>query len=503
MLGKIVHYDATSESGILEGNDTVSYPFSLMDCVGFAQDPRKGDPVEFGLEGGVPYYVRFQKNPSREVSQEYETAFASEKPQPRVEDISGAIAVEYSVDESIFHYFSSMIVDLEEYEYDFEEYERLDYIRMRRFLTTAYHNLLDLDPKFVNNELIAFYEYVGDIYRLYKTFVKKITLPKIAYEEIFLAAQSGYVWRKARLESNRREIATQKGTIKNLAGEIERMKQKILKSPKEAAVALDAEFKRYNRMYVDALHHAATLRDENILLLREVKAFEEAHYGEFVSRFSQFARERKEQILRLLDGYSYYFDKKMWDCAESSKSIREFFRKANVQEEFSSKTYLKYYLKGLDEFKMSELHRELKTLLAYLESLSQVSVAVVDEDKEAKFRLLKVLRLNNTDVRASSYERVKLFAQRLKKEPFDLALIDTKITNPSVEKALELLEQTQEKRTKKCRICLMATSFSKEELARYSALGVTNFLLKTLPEVELGRRLEELLEGLHVDQLRA
>ncbi|MBE0496997.1 MAG: response regulator [Campylobacterales bacterium] len=503
MKGKVLSYDTFSEEGVLEGRDGVHHPFSLMDCIEFPNDPRKGDPVEFGLDGGVPYYVKFLKNPSYEAEDEAQTLVPQQKKAPAKEnDIYAPIVLDYSVEEAIFHYFSSLIVDLEEYDYDFEEYERLDYIRMRRFLTTAYHNLLDLDPKFVNNELISFYEYVGDIYRLYKGFVKKISIPKIAYEEIFLGAQTEYVWRKAKLESNRGEISTQKGVIKNLANEIERVKQKILKEPKEK-VAFETEYKRYNRMYVDALHRAATLRDENIFLLRELKSFEEMYYGDFASQFAHFSRERKEQILRLLDGYSYYFDKKMWDCAESSRSIREFFRKANVQEEFSSKTYLKYYLKGLDELKMSELHRELKTLLSYLESLSQVSVAIVDEDKDAKFRLLKILRLQNSDVKASSYERVKLFAQRLKQEPFDLVIIDTKITNPSVEKSLEIIEEMQSKRTKKCRVCLMSTTFSKEELTRYSALGITNFLLKTLPEAELGRRLDELLEGLHVDQLKA
>jgi len=498
----VLNYDTFSEEGVLEARDGTRHSFSLMDCIEFANDPRKGDPVDFGLDGGVPYYVKFLKDPQYEPQEVNIKSEPAQKTIPtRENDIYAPIMLDFSIDEAIFHYFSSMIVDLEEYEYDFEEYERLDYIRMRRFLTTAYHNLLDLDPKFVNNELISFYEYVGDIYRLYKGFVKKINIPKIAYEEIFLGAQTDYVWRKVKLESNRGEISTQKGVIKNLANEIELVKQKIAKMPKEK-VALETEYKRYNRMYVDALHRAASLRDENIFLLRELKAFEEAHYGEFVSQFTHFSRERKEQILRLLDGYSYYFDKKMWDCAESSKSIREFFRKANVQEEFSSKTYLKYYLKGLDELKMSELHRELKTLLAYLESLSQVSVAVVDEDKDAKFRLLKLLRLRNSDVKASAYERIKLFAQRLKQEPFDLVIIDTKITNPSVEKGLELLGEMQSKRSKKCRICLMSTTFSKEELTRYSALGITHFLLKTLPEAELGKRLDELLEGLHVDQLR-
>jgi hypothetical protein len=502
MQGEILRYDDANETGVIKGEDGVSYSFSLMDCYEFEEGPFADDLVDFGLEDGAVYYVKYRPNNNPLVvppSGTSNTPPSASTDAPM--DAAAPIALHYSVDEAIYHYFSEMIVDLEDYEYDFDEQEQLDYIKMRRFLITAYHNLLDLDPKFVNNELISFYEYVGELYQLYKSFVRKISIPKVAYEEIFLSSQPVYVRKKKLLENNRSEISTQKGLIRNLTNELERFKQRMRLEPKNRPV-LNEEYKRYNRMYVDALHRAATLRDENILLLRELKEFEEAYYGEFVTQFTRFARERKDQILRLLDGYAYFFDKKMWDCAESSKSIREFFRKANVPEEFSSKTYLKYYLRGLDELKMSELHRELKTLLAYLESLSQVSVALIDEDKEAKFRMLKILRLRNSDVKASAFERVKLFSQRLRKEQFHLVIIDAKITNPSVEKSIEVIEEAQSKRKRKCRICLMATGFSKEDLAHYQALGVSNFLLKSLPEAELGKRLDELLEGLHEDQLK-
>jgi hypothetical protein len=48
----------------------------------------------------------------------------------------------------------------------------------------------------------------------------------------------------------------------------------------------------------------------------------------------------------------------------------------------------------------------------------------------------------------------------------------------------------------------MANSFSKEELARYHGLGIQYFLLKSLPENDLARRIKVLLQGLHEDQLR-
>ena len=306
--------------------------------------------------------------------------------------------------------------------------------------------------------------------------------------------------RKRRLESNRGEIITQKGVVKNVASQMESIKKEMQKFPKNQD--LETKYKRYNGMYVDALHRMANLRDENVVLLREIKAFEETHFGSFVSEFTRFAGERKGQILRLLDGYAYYFDKKMWDLAESSKSIREFFRKANVQDEFSSKTYLKYYLKGLDELKMSELHRELKTLLAYLESLSKVFVAVIDEDKQARHELLKIIRIHNPEVKVSAYERFKLFAQSLRQEPYRLVLIDADIHNPNCEKSIQMIDEIQESRLQKCRICVMDNSFSKEELARYHGLGIQYFLLKSLPENDLARRIKVLLQGLHEDQLR-
>ena len=503
MFGTISQYDPQKEVGEVEGEDGLSYAFSLIDAYDFSSPPKIGQQVEFGIEEGLLYYIRpSSKAPLQKSTPEVSDGIAPvvhEKTPPVEIDLP--IPLEVSVDESIQKYFTKMIVDLAGYEYDFEEYEQLDYIKMRRFLTTAYNNLLELDSKFINNELMVFHEYLEEIYKLYRNFIQKIDLPNVSFEAIFLPAQPQYMWRKRKLESNRGEIVTQKGVVKNIATQMEQLKKEHESNPKNAA--LESKYKRYNGMYVDALHRMASLRDENVMLLRELKAFEQTHFGPFISEFTRFSRERKEQILRLLDGYAYYFDKKMWDLAESSKSIREFFRKANVQDEFSSKTYLKYYLKGLDDLKMSELHRELKTLLAYLESLSQVSVAIIDEDHQMRYELLKIIRLYNADVKASAYERFKLFVQRLRQEPYRLVLIDINISNPNCEKSIQMIEEIQENRLQKCRICLMAKHFSKKDLARYRALGIQYFLLKSLPEQELAHRIKVLLEGLHEDQLRA
>jgi len=501
MFGKITQYDPEKEVGEVEGEDGLSYSFSLIDAYDFISPPKVGEGVEFGTEEGLLYYLKpSDKAPKEEKIEKFEGIAPVVHKKTIPVEIDLPIPLETSIEESIQKYFAKMIVDLEEYAYDFEEYEQLDYIKMRRFLTTAYHNLLELDSKFINNDLMIINEYLEEIYKIYRSFIQKIDLPNVSYESIFLPAQPQYIWRKRKLESNRGEIITQKGVIKNIASQMEVLKAAIEKNPKSES--LEVKYKRYNTIYVDALHRMASLRDENVVLMREIKAFEDMHFGPFVSEFARFARIRKEQIQRLLDGYAYYFDKKMWDLAESSKSIREFFRKANVQDEFSSKTYLKYYLKGLDDLKMSELHRELKTLLAYLESLSLVSVAIIDEDKQKCYELLKIIRLHNADVKASAFERVKLFTQRLRQEPYRLVLLDTSIKNPSCEKSIEIISEIQEKRFQKCRICLMANHFSKEELMRYRALGVEHFLLKSLSEHELARRMKVLLEGLHEDQLR-
>jgi CheY-like chemotaxis protein len=502
MVGKITQYDPDKEAGEVEGEDGLSYPFSIIDISGFSSAPRVGQEVEFETDEGVIYSLKpCSLTPKEPKKDQPKKQVETIKEEITYEDISLPIPLEVSIKESIERYFSKMIVDLEEYSYDFKDDEQLDYIRMRRFLNTAYNNLLDLDSKFINNDLKIIHQYLDEIYKLYCNFVQKIDLPNISFETIFLSAQPQYMWRKQKLENNRSEIATQKGVVRNLSAQVENLKKEHLAKPRDKSVEI--RFKHFNGMYVDALHHLANLRDENIVLLRELKAFEEEYYGPFVSEFGQFARKQKEKIVRLLDGYAYYFDKMMWDLAENSKSIREFFLKANIQDEFSSKTYLKYYLKGLDELKMSELHRELKTLLAYLESLSQVSVAIVDEDKQKRNRLLKIIRLYNPEVKVSAYEQFKLFASSFRQESYQLVLLDISVRNPSCEKAIETIRDIEKNRLKKCRICIMSKSFSKEELAYYHKMGISHFLIKAMSENDLAKRIKVLLEDLHEDQLRA
>ena len=503
MKGTILSYDSSSESGLLEGEDGCQYDFYLSYCYGFSNAPAEGDVVEYGFEDGELYFVELSTDSTSSGKQASSVSSQNDVTQTKAPlnvDIHAPIPLNTTITESLNYYFSKIIVDLEEFAFDFKEHERLEFLQIRRFLFTAYRNLLDLDPRFVNNDLIAFYEYLTDLYHLYQTFVKRLRIPQSAYEEIFLSAQPEFIWRKERLDLNKGEMVTFQGVVKNITYKMDTLKRKMTRGGDEAA-SLESEYKRCNGMYVDALHRIATLRDENLLLTQELQAFEEAHYAEFVTEFTQFTRTRKEQILRLLDGYAYYFDKKMWECAEQSSSIREFFRKANVQEEFSSKTYLKYYLRGIDDLKMSALHKELKTLLSYLESLSQISVVVIDEDRESRSKLVKLLRLSGSDIKVSTTERVGLLQQRLKKEPVDLILLDINVKNPDIFQSIEMIRKIDEQRERKSRICLLAKNFTKEQLHQFTRLGIGHFILKLSPEKQLAAYVAELVSGLGVDQL--
>ncbi|GAB6045843.1 hypothetical protein JCM11957_14410 [Caminibacter profundus] len=74
-----------------------------------------------------------------------------------------------------------------------------------------------------------------------------------------------------------------------------------------------------------------------------------------------------KKLEKIINVKLYYFDKLLWYNASKSNLIVEFFNKSNINGDFSTKTFIKYFLKNID---MSKSHNS--DWLIYLQKILKV-----------------------------------------------------------------------------------------------------------------------------------
>ena len=246
--------------------------------------------------------------------------------------------------------------------------ESLDYFKMKRFLFTAYNNLLEIDSSLADGALTEMYRNIQEVNSIHDLYKKSYLYPKIAFSTIFLK-YTRYKDAKRRLEANISEMANIKTNLNVMEVEIKQKVEELGKLEKEDVgyVSLQQSIKHVKRLYVDTIDRLGTLREENELLIPVTNEYFELFFEEFSQKFEHSYEENIKHLIDILGTMAFLFDRSMWEKASSSKAIDTYFKSAGITYPYSSLTYLRYYLKMLDKSKLTSENRELFELLEYLE----------------------------------------------------------------------------------------------------------------------------------------
>ena len=239
---------------------------------------------------------------------------------------------------------------------------QLDYIKMRRFLVTAFNSLKTIDPHIVEGLLSKMHQDVERLFAYLVEFRKKTKLSKLVYIRDFLPSVPEY----KRLQNDVTLTESMKKRFQALAISTER-ELAALPPPKNAEEI--AYFKALKGRNVDAIDGFAKSRDKLVVITKELKDLEDAMSSEFYKQYKEYVENINEGLCDVVHTKSYYFDKVLWEIAASSQLIRKFFMQARIEGDYSTKTYIQYYLRNIDIGKSntSEWHIYLQEVLKVLE----------------------------------------------------------------------------------------------------------------------------------------
>jgi len=402
------------------------------------------------------------------------------------------IKLTLGIKECIELFFRKILEEIETNEYIIDQKDELDYVKMRRFLLTAYNDLLELDFNFETSDLTEIKNRLNIVYSKY-LFVKNETkFPKRSYEKIFLSRQIEYKKLFTKVKSNNIEISTLETKIKSTELLIENIKQKIKSSSRldGSKDELQKELKHAKTMLVDAIHKKATLSEENQLLIQLTDEFYNSYYDEFISTFQNFSKENILKLATIQNRLAYKFDTLIWEKANRSKTIKRFFRQAGIIEEFSSVTFLKYYLKRLDDKKLSLKHKELKELLKYLESLKKNVILCLDDDIEFLNRFKEsVYSINRENIVITTTQAGEAVNNLKSKHP-NIFIINPSTRRVAVRQILKYIKNE----FPYIRVLFFSNNITKDELTLAKEFDIEAILKKSFSKDTIQKELLQILD---------
>jgi hypothetical protein len=275
----------------------------------------------------------------------------------------------YSVSEALQNYFNSVDFLMSREPKSNDSKAQLDYFLSRRFLITAYNNLKNLDPALHDHKDIKEkLKILQDLHNAYNTVSDKSSVPEVAFEMIFLRAQPEYIQYIKDKEDWISRVSALTTITESLFYEIEKREKEINKLAKndKNRLLLENAIKPLRGDYVDAIHERAQLA-EKLAQMNDLKAiYSEKYFDSFADELSKLSKEYKKVLVKILNNKASELDNEIWKHASKSKLIREYFSDAGIEGDYTTTTYLGYYLKTLDKRQLGDEQVELFKLFNYL-----------------------------------------------------------------------------------------------------------------------------------------
>jgi len=519
MKGKILSYDHKSNTGKITTEDGVNIDFSIKEFIETKKIPEVGKKVLFDYFNNKAYNIIYDEVNTLLLGKKKEKNSDSNKensdkkegngskdsenlntkkpkkdendssiPNSNQEDLLEPIDVKTSIN----RYFSSVINETNNNQELLKFINTLDYIKVKRFLMTAYNNLVEIDCSFENVELSKIRKKLNEVYDTYKNFKKNTSCVQVSYEVIFL---NNHPKQKELLK----KLQTNKDKIFRLNCIVEKMETAIKKRNHKISQLTDKQSNSYKKLYneikvlkrnmVDAIHEIATLKDLNHEYINEIKIFYETHYGEFEEYFNEFIEIYEPQLKKILDVIAFQFNKKIWQKAKQSEVIKDYFKKADVKDDFNALTYLRYYLRSLDESKLSKKHQELYELLNYLEDQKTRTILCLDDDPNFLSLLKDTVKQIDKNTTITPSTRIEIAISNFKKLSPNVLII-----NPDM-KGLNFVEMINyvQNHIPDIEIAFFTAKINKNLLLRAKHFNVTAIIHKTNQEENLIKQLQKYL----------
>ena len=360
--GRITFYNSDTGEGKLILNSGGKFDFSIDIWDDFGVPPETGNMVECYVEDGILKSLASLDKSIPTVqnnSQESKGLSSPGKKQSSTYDVSSTLK----------NYFSSVEGTIGESSGGVNKNGQLDYFLSRRFLITSYNNLKGLDPSLHDHKIIKKkLNILQDLHKAYYAVTERVGVTDLAFEMIFLRSQPEYIKFLRDKQRCLDGIASASPLVNSLSFEIENIEAEIEQTnSNKIKIGLEKRLKKLRGNYVDAVHKNASLTEE-LNAMVDIKAiYTEMYFKSFEIELSKLKVQYKKVLSKILSHKAYDLDYEIWKHASKSKLVQEYFKESGIIGDYSTKTFLKYYLKTLSKEKLGDEQRDLFKLLNYLE----------------------------------------------------------------------------------------------------------------------------------------
>lgn len=294
-----------------------------------------------------------------------------------------------SIKDCIYDYFGGTENLIRHYQKEIQSNKELDFLRIKRFLFTAYNDLFELDSTIQNFALSNLKSELGKLDKEYEAFIKKSSYPpQYSYEKIFLARQIEFVKNEELIQATQSIIRSTSIQQASMGQALKNMENQFAaRNDTSSASYLQAQnnLKNFRKRYVDLLHYLSQQKEKLAKITKAGEEFSDKFFEPFLKSYLPLTKELKQDFIKLLNAKAYDLDFLLWQRAKRSLSVRRFFIEAGITGTYSSKTFLKYFLRSLDHNKIRKETKGLFDLLKYLETLSKKNILLIQEDlKDSK-----------------------------------------------------------------------------------------------------------------------
>ena len=439
MKGKILSYDSIKGVGkIIIKNQGIKL-FSVDNWIDYNVTPTVGLEVEFGIENDKIIDI-LSSNSSEILLEQLNSTI--EYILPSNLKIKENVSLNYCLEE-FFGKFKRIAL---KYKDLLRSSKTLPYKKIKRFIFTAYNNLLEIDGKINDKNLVDVKNSLDEIEYHYDKLLMETKNPiYVTLEKLVLNKQQNYQVLKKRFEHNKELITEATKNSNILEVKIEKLKKDILSfKPKSKEYNEQVNIlKAHKRKYVDLIDMAQNLKEENSQIIDDISQFENLYKEIFEKFFSQEITILLKILRKELNSLAYEFDTILWENAKKSKSIQEFFIEAKIEGSYSTKTFMKYYLKNLKTDKMNSKDSELVEIFNELKLLSK-SVVIYDKNRNrAREITLEIENLDHdTDVKIFNSLKEFVFYIKENDSLIDIAIIETEKSNILlIKKIMPILEK--------------------------------------------------------------
>jgi len=332
------------------------------------------------------------------------------------------------VEESIDLYFRRFNDELRRSNNKKYSNRKMDFSIMKTFLYTAYNNFKETDARFEDEHLKLAKRNLEKALKNKKDLEKKLSGSiEENYERVFLMQQTEYVQMKTEFDESGKKIVKFRNSLSFLTKQIEDFKEQLKfdsKKGSKEAEETEKKLKEVNKKHVDRVHAIASLKERLDELEEKIIAFKAKYKEEFQSVFLSKSDQISKDLTQSIDYAAYNFDREMWRCAKQSKPIREFFENSKIDGLFSAKTYLEYYLKGVDKTVASENTKKLLRYKNEYNRTNKIEVAVIVEDMQKATWLKTNIEKIDRMIKVTGFLNFERAIQQYKVSQFDTVIID-------------------------------------------------------------------------------